>query len=139
MSTPFGIIGRGWSFPPAFRRPARTADMLTDVDDINSSLEVLLATAIGQRVMQASYGCDLREFIFEPLTTTLKTFMADKIKTALLLFEPRITVNEVKVNADEELEGRILIAVEYIVKTTNNRYNYVYDYYLTEGAELKIK
>lgn len=139
MSTPYGIIGRGWSFPPAFRKKPHTVDMLADVEDINSSLEILLATATGERVMQAGYGCDLREFLFEPLTTTLKTFMADKIKKTIVLFEPRIIVDDVKVDAAQELEGTVSINIEYTVRTTNSRYNYVYDYYITEGAELKTK
>ena len=139
MSTPYGIIGRGWSFPPAFRKKPHTVDMLIDVEDINSSLEVLLATATGERVMQASYGCDMKEFLFEPLTTTLKTFMADKIKKTIILFEPRIIVNDVKVDTAEELGGTIAINIEYTVRTTNNRYNYVYDYYISEGEAFKTK
>ncbi|MCH5690620.1 GPW/gp25 family protein [Niabella sp. W65] len=54
--------------------------MLLEEAEINSSLEVLLSTATGERVMLSGYGCDLREFLFEPLTTTLKTLMSDKIK-----------------------------------------------------------
>lgn len=137
MSTPFGITGRGWSFPPAFRKTSRTLDMLVNENDINSSLEILLSTAAGERVMQPRYGCDLREFLFEPLTTTLKTFMADKIKKSIVYYEPRIMVHEVLIDQSGETEGKIAITITYTIRTTNSRYNYVYDYYITEGAEVK--
>lgn len=137
MSTPFGITGRGWSFPPAFRKKTGTVDMLLDEAEINSSLEVLLNTATGERVMLPRYGCGLREFLFEPLTTTLKTLMSDKIKKAILYYEPRIIAHDVLIHQSGEQEGKISISIEYTIRTTNSRFNYVYDYYITEGAEIR--
>jgi phage baseplate assembly protein W len=111
--------------------------MLLEEAEINSSLEVLLSTATGERVMLSGYGCDLREFLFEPLTTTLKTLMSDKIKKAILYYEPRIVAHDVLINQSEEPEGKISIKIEYTIRTTNSRFNYVYDYYITEGAEIR--
>ncbi len=137
MSTPFGITGRGWSFPPAFRKTTGAVDMLLDEVEINSSLEILLNTAIGERIMLPRYGCDLRAFLFEPLTTTLKTLMSDKIKKAILYYEPRIIAHDVLINESAQLEGKISIKIEYTIRTTNSRFNYVYDYYIAEGAEIR--
>ncbi|NTS41818.1 GPW/gp25 family protein [Flavisolibacter sp. BT320] len=136
MSTPFGFIGRGWSFPPAFGLGSATVDMLTGEADINSSLEILFATTQGERILLAEYGCDLKPFLFEPLTTTMKTLIADRVKTAILYYEPRIKVDKVELLDDAELEGRIVIQIDYRVRTTNSRYNYVFDYYLNEGTEV---
>ncbi len=137
MATLYGFIGRGWAFPPAFRKSSQTNDMMINEADINSSLDVLLNTAVGERVMQARYGCDLKEFLFEPLTTTLKTFMADKIKKSIVYYESRIIVNDVVVEQLGDVEGKITIAIEYTIRTTNSRYNYVYDYYINEGIAVK--
>lgn len=136
MSTPFGFIGRGWRFPPSFDPGSATVDMLTGEADINSSLEVLFTTTQGERILLAEYGCDLKPFLFEPLTTTMKTLVADRIKTAILYYEPRIKVDTVELLDDAELEGRIVIQISYRVRTTNSRYNYVFDYYLNEGTEV---
>lgn len=136
MSTSFGITGRGWSFPPAFRKTAGTVDMLLDEADVNSSLEILLNTATGERVMLPRYGCDLKEFLFEPLTTTLKTLLSDKIKKAILHYEPRIIAHDVLINESEGMEGKISIKIGYTIRATNSRFNYVYDYYITEGAQI---
>ena len=111
--------------------------MLSDAEDIESSLQILLSTRPGERVMLPKYGCNLDEMIFEPLTTTFKTYMKDLIKTAILYFEPRIDVNNIDLDDTGELEGRILISVDYTIRSTNSRFNFVYPYYKKEGTEIR--
>ena len=128
------FLGTGWSFPPSFDPQLGIVNMLSDEADIQSSLEILLSTRLGERVMQPTYGCNLDEMLFEPLTTTLKTYIADLIRTAILYHEPRITVNKIDMTESNDLEGLVLIKLEYTVKSTNSRYNYVYPYYKNEKS-----
>jgi hypothetical protein len=83
--------------------------------------------------LRYDYGCNLDELIFEPLTTTFKTYIKDLISTAILYYEPRIQVNKIELDDTGELEGKILISVDYTVRSTNSRYNFVYPYYIKEG------
>ena len=131
------FLGTGWGFPPAFSPDTNGVSMLSDADDIQSSLEILLSTRPGERVMLPKYGCNLDEMIFEPLTTTFKTYMKDLIKTAILYFEPRIEVNQIDLDDTGELEGKILIKVDYTIRSTNSRFNFVYPYYKKEGSEIQ--
>ena len=78
------FLGRGWSFPPEFNSETKTVKMLEDEVDIESSLEILLSTRLGERVMVPNYGCNLDELLFKPLNLTLKTYVIDLIKTAIL-------------------------------------------------------
>ena len=133
------FLGTGWGFPPVFNAASNGVNMLSDEDDIESSLQILLSTRPGERVMLPKYGCNLDEMIFEPLTTTFKTYMQDLIKTAILYFEPRIDVNSIDLDDTGELEGRILIKVEYTVRSTNSRFNFVFPYYKKEGTEIPNK
>jgi phage baseplate assembly protein W len=126
------FLGTGWSFPPSFDRQLGALNMLSDEADIQSSLEILMSTRPGERVMQPTYGCNLDEMLFEPLTTTFKTYIADLIKTAVLFHEPRITLNKVDMTESNDLEGLVLIKLVYTVKSTNSRYNYVYPFYKNE-------
>jgi phage baseplate assembly protein W len=64
--------------------------MLSDEEDIQSSLHILLTTRLGERVMQPTYGCNLDELVFETMTTTFKSHIRDLVKTAILYHEPRI-------------------------------------------------
>jgi phage baseplate assembly protein W len=87
--------------------------------------------------MRPDYGCNLDELVFEPLTTTFKTYIKDLISTAILYYEPRIAVNKIDLDDTGELEGRILISIDYTVRSTNSRYNFVYPFYKTENTEIK--
>lgn len=131
------FLGTGWSFPPQFDNEAGSVEMLSDGDDIRSSLEILLSTRPGERVMLPSYGCNLDELLFEPLTTTMKTYMKDLIQTAILYHEPRIVVDKIELVDTGEMEGRILINIAYTIRSTNSRFNYVFPFYIQEGTEVK--
>ena len=85
--------------------------------------------------MQARYGAQTDDLVFEPINTTLLSYMADLFETAILYFEPRITLNNLEV-VPTSLEGRVEINVDYTVTATNTRYNFVYPYYITEGTEI---
>lgn len=132
------FLGRGWSFPPSFYRSFKGVEMLEQEADIASSLEVLLSTAPGERVMQPQYGCNLEELVFESLDTRMKTLMADKVESAILYHEPRIDLEDVRLNESRELEGVVLIEITYRVKSTNSRFNFVYPYYQREGTDINL-
>lgn len=131
------FLGTGWSFPPQFSKESVEVKMLSDVADIESSLQVLLTTRPGERVMQPHYGCNLDELVFEPLTSTFKSYIKDLVKTAIINYEPRIKVEGVELDDTRELEGVILIEIAYEVRTTNTRYNFVYPFYKVEGTEIR--
>jgi phage baseplate assembly protein W len=131
-------LGRGWSFPPEFARTPGQVAMLEEDADVASSLEILLSTTPGERVMQPLYGCNLSELLFETLDTRMKTLMADKVESAILYYEPRVELESVTLDDSRELEGVVLIGVVYRVKTTNSRFNFVYPYYKQEGTDINL-
>jgi uncharacterized protein len=135
---PTNFLGRGWSFPPTFDASAGSVKMLEGKEDICSSLEILLATALGERVMLPGYGCNLEELLFENLNTTTKTIIADTVQTAILYHEPRIDAEKIALNTVQELEGVVLIEVTYRVRSTNSRFNFVYPFYREEGTDVNL-
>jgi phage baseplate assembly protein W len=132
------FLGRGWGFPPTFTRALPGVDMLEKEADIRSSLEVLLSTVQGERIMLPNYGCNMDELLFESLDTTTKTFIADKIETAILYHEPRIKVEKIVMKDDQITEGIVLIEIEYTVRSTNTRFNFVYPFYRLEGTDINL-
>src|SRR6478735_6935044 len=99
------FLGTGWGFPPTFSSISPEVGMISNEADIKSSLEILLTTRQGERVMRPDYGCNLDELVFEPLTTTFKTYIKDLISTAILYYEPRIEVNRIDLDDTGELDG----------------------------------
>jgi hypothetical protein len=132
------FLGKGWSFPPDFTGPATGVAMLEADADVASSLQILLSTVPGERVMQPLYGCNMRELVFESLDTRMKTLMQDKIDSAILYFEPRVILENVTLDDSQILEGVVLISVIYQVKSTNSRFNFVFPYYIQEGTDINL-
>jgi uncharacterized protein len=130
------FLGKGWSFPPSFNPDTQTVDMTEKNEDIRKSLQILLTTTVGERVMQPKYGCNMEDLLFESLDTTTKTLVKDRIRTAILYFEPRIEVKGIELNPRNELEGELLIEIDYVVRATNSRFNFVFPFYRNEGTEI---
>ena len=122
------FLGTGWSFPPEFLRATGEVVMTADEEDIQSSLKILFGTAIGERVFNPKYGLDMQEILFEPLSTTLKTDLTDRVKIAILIYEPRIELLSLELDTTAENEGKISIVMEYKVRATNSRHNLVYPF-----------
>ncbi|RPE05455.1 hypothetical protein EGT74_24015 [Chitinophaga lutea] len=133
--TDTNFLGRGWSFPPTFNKSG-TVEMLEDVQDIYSSLHILLTTLPGERIMQPRYGCNMQEFVFEPMDTGLQTLMLEKVETAILFYEPRIKIDSLSIDGSREWEGVLYIKLDFTVKTSNSRFNFVYPFYISEGSEI---
>jgi uncharacterized protein len=132
------FLGKGWSFPPAFNITSKSVEITEKELDIQKSLEILLTTTVGERVMEPKYGCNMVDLVFEPLNTTIKTIMTDRIKTAILYFEPRIDAQNISLDTTDETEGLVLIKIDYVVRSSNSRFNFVYPYYIDEGTEIQI-
>jgi uncharacterized protein len=132
------FLGRGWSFPPSFSKELLTVEMTEKETDIERTLQILLTTTLGERVMQPKYGCNMEELLFEPLNRTTKTIIIDKIRTSILYFEPRIDAKKIELDMTGELEGKVLIRIEYIIRATNSRFNFVFPYYINEGTEISF-
>jgi uncharacterized protein len=134
MAEERSFLGQGWSFPPVFNKKNRKVEMVKEEEDIRQSLQILLSTRIGERVMRPDFGCNLDEMLFENLDITLKTYVTDLIESAILYFEPRIELNAVEIQPDNELEGVLMIHLIYTIRSTNTRNNFVYPFYKNEGT-----
>jgi len=129
------FLGKGWSFPPTFTKsPDGKVVIVAAEQDIVESLKVLLTTLPGERIMEPQFGCDLREMLFEPMDSTFVAYIEDIVATALVLHEPRIEVNRIHVETSNANEGRVDIEVDYTVRATNSRFNFVYPFYIKEGT-----
>lgn len=131
------FLGRGWSFPPTFDKERHDIVLVEAGIDIQQSLEIILSTLPGERVLTPDFGANLDRLLFEPLDASLISLMQDIIETALIRHEPRIVVNNVLIEEDGSFEGRVLIEVDYTVRSTNSRFNFVYPFYIQEGTDIQ--
>lgn len=131
------FLGTGWSFPPEFVLETGTVVMTADEEDVAASLKILLGTAVGERFLNPKYGLDMTEVLFEPLSTTMKTFLQDRIKTTLLIYEPRIDLLDLGLDTTAQYDGKINLVITYQIRGTNSRFNLVYPFYTSDSNEVR--
>ena len=133
-NTQASFLGKGWSFPPAFSQNGRDAQCVSEYEDIQQSLQILLNTAQGERIMREDFGCDLHRFMFEEISQSLINSLTTLITDAVLYYETRIELNAIEIDESAEVEGLLIIAIDYTVRSTNSRFNLVYPFYLNEAS-----
>jgi phage baseplate assembly protein W len=132
MKTPF--LGRGWSFPPTFQKSSKTVKMVEEVEDIEQSLTILLTTRKGERITLPDFGCNLHPSVFKKIDSSTETYLSALIADAILFYEPRIILDEVRFDKSNAIDGILRIDIHYTVRTTNNRRNLVFPYYFQEAT-----
>lgn len=128
------FLGVGWAFPVRFEVD-RAVAMVEYEDDVREAVCIILGTNPGERVMRPEFGAGLRDFLFAPVTTTTMERIRTRVEEALSDWEPRIDVEEVKVEAASSQRSQIDILLRYRVRATNTLHNLVYPFYLEEGVE----
>jgi len=130
------FLGTGWAFPPAFDKAGSTAVMSHAVADIEESIRIILGTVPGERMMQPTFGCNLRRLVFETVDSAMITEINDLIEHALLEFEPRVNFTGADVLFRDEAYGMLHIQIHYTIISTNTRHNMVYPFYFLEGTNI---
>lgn len=123
------FLGRGWSFPPEFGKRETPTVTVSDEEDIRQSLIVLFSTRSGER-FNRDYGCGLDEFIHEPLNSTTLSLIESRVKRAVMLYEPRIELQQVRLDLSHEADGILMIELNYLIRKTNTMANLVYPFCL---------
>lgn len=129
------FLGRGLKFP--LQVDARTGKlaMVSEEEDIQESIGILLRTSRGERVMRPEFGTSTMEYAFAPISSSMVQRLSYDIRRQLVNQEPRITDVTVAWRQADPHTGAVILEVSYTVRNTNNRYNHVYPFYLTEGSE----
>lgn len=134
MQSESSFLGLGWAFPPSFARGGADVEMVSGATDIHQSLQILLGTSPGERVLQETFGCDLTSLVFEGLDQGLINTIERLVTDGIRDFEPRIAVDQIDVSESDAQQGCVLISVSYTVRSTNSRFNMVFPFYLTEAT-----
>lgn len=129
------FLGKGWSFP--VQQDKTTGDIALAIyeEDIRQAIRLILETNKGERVTRPEFGAGLRALVFEPVNTTTMALVRHRVEEALITWEPRIRVQEIRVTAAGEIRNRLNIEITYKVRKTNTFYNLVFPFYMQEGQK----
>lgn len=125
------FIGSGFAFP--LRVNARGGiDLVRGERDIEEAIRIVLSTPIGERRMRPLFGCGVHDLVFAPNNPGTHGLIRQRVLEALQLWEPRIDVRDdgVDVHVDPAEPGRVHVEIQYVVRSTNERRNLVYPFYL---------
>src|SRR5690348_4262781 len=121
-------LGGGMRFPI---RPDPVTGRLaanTGMERIRQSIEQILDTEPGERIMLPEFGCGLRRYLMEPNTLTTRTAITKDVEGSLQRWEPRIRLTEVAVTAGEEPE-LAWVSISYQRLSDLRQDNLVYPFY----------
>jgi uncharacterized protein len=125
------MLGKGWSFPVNINRLTGVISS-QDEKDIRESIEIILGTSKGERIMNPDFGCGIHDYVFETMNTYTAGMIEESVREALSRWEPRIYVGDLSVVLDDSDQGRLLINIDYRIRATNRELNLVYPFYLKE-------
>jgi phage baseplate assembly protein W len=113
-------VGRGWAFPPRWTRAEKAphevrVEMNEGIQHVQEAMRILLRTALGSRVMRPGVGAGVDRYVFEARTAEVCHRLADDVRRALVLGEPRIVVETVSAEPTRGAEDRIDVTIEYHV------------------------
>ena len=132
------FLGKGWAFPPTFKKNSGDIEMSTEYVDIKESLEIYFGTRLGERIMRSDYGSVIHELFFKSSNNSNLSSVELSLERNLREFEPRIIVESVKAERLDVDGGLINFNVYYIVRSTNIRDNIVFPFYINEGTNLSL-
>ena len=128
------FIGRGFRFPMGVDHRGAIA-MTSGPEDLDCSIRVVLSTAPTERVMRPEFGCRIWDLLFEPVNANTVGLMAQSVRDAIAHWEPRVEVVDVVVTPDDDDASLVRIGVAYRVRSTNDRRNLVYPFYMIPREE----
>jgi hypothetical protein len=129
MTDPADFIGRGILFPMRVDQSGSIA-LGSGADDIDANIRMAIVTAPGERVMRPEFGCRIWDLLFEPINANTLGLMAEAVRDAVSQWEPRVVLEDVEVEPDPENPARVIIDLHYRVRTTNDRRNLVFPFYV---------
>jgi hypothetical protein len=134
------FLGVGWQFPVVVVdqekvKPSPKGFALAKYEEsIKQSIRIILSTAKGERVMRPDFGCGIHELVFAPNSAATQGSAEHHVSEALIRWEPRIEVLNVKATVSGVHDEELLISVDYRIAMTDSRFNLVYPFYLDRGA-----
>jgi hypothetical protein len=103
--------------------------MAAGPDKVRQSVQLILETDPGERLMRPSFGCGLRRYLMAPNTLATRALIQNDVTRALSMFEPRISLRSVSVTPGED-PALVYIAISYVHVRDGQANNLVYPFYL---------
>lgn len=126
------FLGAGFAFPLSVTPRGKLAFVRAE-QRVEEAIYLILGTRLGERLMQASFGCRIHDLVFAPNDPGTRTEAVDSVRKALEAWEARIDVLEVMADFDPGQPNLLLIRIDYRIRANNALANLVYPFYINES------
>ena len=99
-----------------FARNTVTNDVnvVEDIIAVKRAVKNVVQTNFYERPFQPELGCGIRELLFENFTPMTKVFLERKIEEVLINYEPRVDLQSVQVDDDQD-GNRLVVDIYFYV------------------------
>ncbi len=87
-------------------------------DQLKYNILNFYLTTPGERVLNPTFGSNLKKFLFEFVNDNNLTAISDLISSELSLYFPEVELSDIQVYAEE---GSVFIKIKYKIKYSNNQ------------------
>jgi hypothetical protein len=122
------FVGAGWAFPLAIDATGGF-ELVTDEREIEQAIRLILGTAYGERPMRPDFGCRIHDYVFAEASATTAGQIANEVRASLARWEPRITVDDVLVDIDDQDQSLLWVDIRYHIRNRNDPRNLVFPFY----------
>ena len=89
-------------------------NVVEDVIAVKRSVRNLVQTNFYERPFHPELGCGVRELLFENFTPMTKVFLERKIEEVIVNYEPRVELQNVAVDDDQD-KNRLVVDIYFYV------------------------
>ena len=86
-----------------------------NIESVKTSIDNILRTAKGTRVMIRSFGSDIKMMLFENIDGSLSDVLADEIKETINIWDDRVIVNEINFDVDPD-RNSVIVGIHFSVR-----------------------
>lgn len=96
----------------------KDAAAIYDIESVKNSIATAFLTTPKDKILNPTYGVDLRRHLFEPIDDFIINIIQDDIESKLPVMEPRVKIVNVSVTGNED-ENTIYIELQINVPSLN--------------------
>ncbi len=103
----------GWKFPFGISRNHGRVEVSSGKENIRESVEIILRTEPGERMLHPRFGTRLHQFIFEGMNSQTEEMIRREVRNSLYMWEKRIRDIEVETDLSRARQGELHVTVTY--------------------------
>jgi len=88
------------------------------IDQAKANLVNLLLTNKGERLMQPSFGCDIKKILFDPMTEDIDEDIKSVISDSIAEWLPYIYINQLQIDVNYDANK---VTIGLVVSLVNNK------------------